>query len=148
MKHALTAATLLLVAGSALGCGGSEATSETTQQDYCDAYNAYFAAMVDLGLDASDAEVIEQIKSWGEDLEELGPPEGMPEDARAGRAKMLELIDQIDEDSTEEEVTAIPPVITELEVAERLEQPITDRLEQLVAAGEVVIDRHPLHPEA
>lgn len=118
MKHALTAATLLLVAGSALGCGGSEATSETSQQDYCDAYNAYFDAMVDLGLDASDAEVVEQIKSWGEDLEELGPPEGMPEDARAGRATMLELIDQIDEDSTEEEVTAMTEDLTTEEQAQ------------------------------
>ena len=39
----------------------------------------------------------------------------------------------------------LAPVVGELDVVQGLEQPVGDRAQQLVAACEVVVDRHPLH---
>ena len=46
-----------------------------------------------------------------------------------------------------EAAACLPPLLAQLEFVQRLEQPIADRAEQLVATVEVVVDRHRLDAE-
>jgi hypothetical protein len=41
----------------------------------------------------------------------------------------------------------LAPVLGELELVQRLQQPVSDRAQQLLATREVVVERHALNPE-
>lgn len=102
---------VLLCAGLLAGCGeeAEEAPSAeaTTIEDYCQAYEDYFQQRASLGSQAPDAEVIATMKAWADDLERIGPPEEMPATARAGRTIWLDLVGQIDDDATADDVVAL-----------------------------------------
>ena len=95
MKSALLAASLVLVGATALGCsgggGGAGAPTDATEEDYCAGYQSLFDDMSTMA-DATDAEIIAQIKDWATTMEETGTPEDMPEDARAGFETTMTLI--------------------------------------------------------
>lgn len=111
---------VVLLVGALTGCAADEepAAEATSVEDYCLAYSEYFQERAALGPQADDAEVIASMKSWAADLERLGPPEEMPEDARAGRKRWLELIGEIDDDATQDDVVALEQDLPEQDMAQ------------------------------
>lgn len=101
-KTGLLAASLVLVGASVAGCGGGGAPTDASEDDFCKELTSLFA---DLGTmaDATDKEAIDSIKSWAKDLEEVGTPEEMSDEARDGFELMLEQVAELDEDDTTED---------------------------------------------
>lgn len=114
MKHALLAASLVLVAGSTVGCGGGAPTSASTD-DFCGVFDDFYKVVGELGEDAEDSEVIKALKVTGEDLEEVGTPKDITDDARAGFELTVETIADLDEDATEKELEALEDEFTDEE---------------------------------
>lgn len=119
MKSALLAASLVLVGGTALGCsgGGGGAPTDASEEDYCASYQSLFDDMSTM-TDATDAEIIAQIKDWATTMEETGTPEDMPEDARAGFETTVTLINDLDDDAQQEDFEKIDEDLTEEETAQ------------------------------
>jgi hypothetical protein len=108
MRALLVAA--LLVAGSlAAGCGSDDgglgaANSESAStKDFCQAYNSLFDAF-SAGEAPSDEESVKALKDWAAELEGTGTPTDVPEGARRGFEVILETVDKIDDDATQDEL--------------------------------------------
>jgi hypothetical protein len=104
MRHALAAVSLLL-AGVTAGCAGGDgedAPTTATEAEFCEAYNSLFA---EGGLgDASDAQIIEEIRDWGRRLEETGTPESMSEEARGGFEETVDRLRSLEPDEGEQQL--------------------------------------------
>jgi len=122
MKHALNRAGLtigpartlavaatLVLAGSLAGCGGGDdepeaAPSETTSTaDFCETYNSLFESFAE-GKQPTDAEAVKAIKTWADDLDEVGTPEDIPADAQDGYDLIVATIQKIEDDATQADV--------------------------------------------
>ena len=122
MKPALLAASLVLVGGSAVACSGgggaaAGAPTDASEDDYCASYQSLFSDMSTMA-DATDRQIIAQIKEWATTMEETGTPEDMPEDARAGFETTISLINDLDEDAQAEDFEKIDEDLTEEESAQ------------------------------
>ena len=120
MKSALLAASLVLVSGTALGCsggGGGGAPTDASEEDYCASYQSLFDDMSTMA-DATDEEIIAQIKDRATTMEETGTPEDMPEDARAGFETTVSLINDLDDDAQQEDFEKIDEDLTDEETAQ------------------------------
>lgn len=121
MKSALLAASLVLVGGSAVACSGATgeggAPTDASQDDYCASYQSLFSDMSTM-TDATDREIIAQIKDWATTMEETGTPEDIPGDARAGFETTISLINELDEDAQPEDFEKIDEDLTEEETAQ------------------------------
>lgn len=113
---------VVLTAGVLAGCGDEPAAETdpgpTRVEAYCLAYSEYFQERAALGPQAKDSEVIASMKGWAADLEGLEPPEEMSADALAGREKWLELVGQIDEDDTQEDVVALEQELSQQDMSQ------------------------------
>ncbi len=114
MKHALLAASLVLVAGTTVGCGGGAPTDASTDE-FCGVFDDFYKVVGELGEDAKDSDVVKALKKTGEDLEEIGTPEDIPDDARAGYELTVKTIAELDEDASEEELNKIEDEFSEEE---------------------------------
>lgn len=86
MKHALLAASLLLVAGTAVGCGG--APTDASKKDFCEQVTK-----------AGEMESADDAKDWGKEMEDVGTPKGISDDARDG----FEIVVDAAKDAEEED---------------------------------------------
>lgn len=108
MKHALLAASLVLVAGGAVGCGsdgGGGAPSDASKADFCDGYQALFtdlAAMSKGGEAPSDEDALKAVKSWAKKMQDIGTPKGISDDAREGFEVTLDEVSDLDVDDLKE----------------------------------------------
>lgn len=109
LRHLAAAASLVLVA-SLSACGGGEggisgsgAPDNASTDDFCEAYNGLFKALMSSGADESTA--IKALKQWASDMEEVGTPEDIPEDARRGFELLVETASNIDDDATLEDLS-------------------------------------------
>ena len=96
MKKALWAASLLLVAGTASACGGDDAPSDASKEDFCG------AAKEITGLETG-----KDVKDFAEKLEDVGTPEDMSDDERKGFDLFIETANKLKDDSTEEDATKL-----------------------------------------
>lgn len=103
MKHALLAASLVLVAGSTAACGGG-APTDASQADFCGVFEDFYEVVGELGAEAENSDLIEALKDTGEDLEEVGTPEDISDEARAGFELTVKTIEELDDDATEEDL--------------------------------------------
>src|SRR5688500_8542790 len=95
-KTGLLAASLVLVGASAVGCGGGAPTDAS--EDECCTSLASLASKLGSLADASQKDAIASIKGWAKDLEKVGTPEKMPDEAREGFELMIEEVAALDED--------------------------------------------------
>lgn len=108
-KPALLAASLVLVAGTASGCGGGPPTDASTE-DFCGAYTdaQNMEALEELDPEAPPEDqakiVVDALKEQAEKLEEVGTPEDIPDDAREGFEIVLEEVGNLDEDEVAEAI--------------------------------------------
>ena len=126
MKHALIAASLVLVAGLGAGCGGGDdpkpETSESsaaanptsTTEEFCEAYNSLFKEFQD-GTQPTDAQAVQAIKKWADELDEVGPPEDIPAAANKGYELIVETVQKIEDDATQADIQKLTAAFTKAE---------------------------------
>ena len=107
MKNpALLAASLILVGGSAVACGGG-APTDASKDEFCKAQNSLFE-----GLDLTDPanlpsgeEWAKASHDWAEEMEKVGTPEDISDDARTGFENAIDEAKDVEaEDFSEENV--------------------------------------------
>jgi hypothetical protein len=144
MKHALIAASLVLVAGLGAGCGGgddtepkaSEETSASqpaTTAEFCEAYTS-LARKFAGKQPPNEKAAVEAIRQWADDLTEVGPPEDIPADARKGYELLVGTIAKLEEGATQADIEKLTKEFTQAE------QKSTD------AFGRWVTETCPLQP--
>lgn len=101
MKISLLAASLVLVAGTATACGG--APTDASTDDFCGAIKKIGETSASVTEDPSEDQ-IKAIKKAFADLEEVGTPEGISDEAREGFELITESVADIDDDATAEEL--------------------------------------------
>lgn len=121
-KHALLTASLVLVGASAVGCGGGGGVgggvggppTDASEKEFCTSLTSLFA---DLGsmTDASDADTIKAIKTWGKGLEEVGTPENISDEGRKGFELITEQVAELDEGDTTEDFAQMDAELSESE---------------------------------
>lgn len=81
----------LLMAATAAACGSDDAPTNASTEDFCEGQGSL---MADLSADMENVpepkEIAESIQSWADEVEEIGTPEDMSEEARAGFEATLE----------------------------------------------------------
>lgn len=100
-KTGLLTATLVLVCASAVGCsnGGGGAPTDASEGEFCDSLTSLFpdpGAMADM----TKEEGIAEIKAWAKDLQKVGTPENMSDEAREGFELMIKEVGKFGEDDT------------------------------------------------
>jgi hypothetical protein len=122
MKHALIAASLVLVAGLGAGCSGGddtepEASAETsasepaTEGEFCEAYTS-LARQFEGQQPPNEKAAVEAIRQWGDDLTEVGPPEEIPADARKGYDLLVGTVAQLEEGAGQEDIERLTKAYT------------------------------------
>ena len=96
MKQALWVASLLLVAGTATACGGDDAPSDASKEDFC-------ATATDIAWFGPRS----RRKDFAEKLEDVGTPDDMSDDERKGFDLFIETANKLDDDATEEDVAQL-----------------------------------------
>jgi hypothetical protein len=111
MKLGLVAASLILVAGGAVGCGddggGDGASSDKTasKDDFCAAFQSFYDDLTSVAPDAENLGKV--IKDAADKIEEVGTPEDIPDDAKAGLGITLDAINDLPDDASQEDVIQI-----------------------------------------
>lgn len=81
------------------GCNGSSDGAATSTADFCDAFNDLFDQV--LGADATDsAATVRAFKGWAADMEKVGAPADMPDDARHGFELFVDQAQGIDDNAS------------------------------------------------
>ena len=117
----MTAATLILVAGGAVACGGDDnggsgndggggsASSDsggTSVDDFCGAFEEFSSSLFE--ADTTDtAAVIKVLKDEAGKLDDVGTPEDIPEDAEEGLDLVLGAIQDLPDDATLDDISAL-----------------------------------------
>ena len=92
------------------GCGGgaSGAPTDASQEDFCTTYTTGFlGAFEDLDPKASEQDqaeaILDSLKKWAGEMEDLGTPEDMSDEARKGFELTLESIQDLNADDLQDE---------------------------------------------
>ena len=123
MKHLLAAASLALLMGTTVGCSEdspdqpSQAAppDDASTEEFCQNYQDFSAALMKLGQDAEDADFVKALKAAGEDFEATGTPEDVSEDERAGYEVFIQLIEDVEDDATQEDLQKMEQDLSEEE---------------------------------
>jgi len=104
-----TAALLVGAAASACGGGGSGAPSDASEKEFCQTQTSLLEDLLPDDMTnpevPTNEEMAEAVKGWGKDLEAVGTPDDIPDDARKGFEAVVEQANEIDaEDFTIEKL--------------------------------------------
>jgi hypothetical protein len=98
-RLALTS-TVLLVGAATSACGGGGAPADASEKDFCDTQSSLFDDLLPEDMAnpelPSNEEMAQAVKDWGQELEEIGTPEDISDDARAGFEQLVEQAGEID----------------------------------------------------
>ncbi|GAA4369386.1 hypothetical protein [Nocardioides caricicola] len=95
MRAALVVAALALVlTGSMAGCSGSDEPEASSKDDFCAEFNGLVEDVLGAGVD----DQVTAVKDWAADMEDVGVPDEMPDDAERGFALFLDHAADLDED--------------------------------------------------
>jgi hypothetical protein len=121
-RVAAVAGGLALVAALA-GCNGDSDGrdgadgGEASTADFCAAFNDLFDEV--LGADAADsAATVRAFKSWAVDIEKVGAPADMPDDARHGFELFVEQAKGIDDDATLQDLEQLDEGLSDADQAD------------------------------
>lgn len=110
-----TRAALNVLAGLALAtaltaCGGSDgdgdggsgdsAPDNASTSDFCDGFNGLFEKVLAQATSGDSSAMITALKDWAGDMEDIGTPSDMPEDARNGFELFVEQAKDLDENAS------------------------------------------------
>jgi len=89
----------LLVALSLSACGG--APTDASKTEFC-AAAANRSWVDDLGSDPDGEAIVDGLQKWGDELTEVGTPEGISDDARKGFEITVDYLGDLDPDDFED----------------------------------------------
>jgi hypothetical protein len=104
---------MALVFGGLTGCGGddggsSSAPDDASKTDFCEAFNGFYEKVVSQATESADSSaMIKALKEWAGDIEDVGTPSEMPEDARHGFELFIEAAKDIDDNASIEDLQNI-----------------------------------------
>jgi hypothetical protein len=108
IKRASGAASAAVLLALSLSACGGDAPTDASTADFCDAWNGQQDAFSDIDPEGSPSEQAESLtdalKKWGEELEEVGTPEGIPDDARDGFQVIVDTVADLDADDVEKAI--------------------------------------------
>ena len=92
---------VLLIGAVTTACGGDDAApTDASEKEFCDTQSSFFQDLLPEDLTnpevPSNEAMAEAAKEWGAKLEEVGTPEDIPDDARAGFDALVEQAREID----------------------------------------------------
>lgn len=113
MKLGLLAASLVLVAGGAVGCGddggGGSAKGDddsgASTEDFCGAFQAFADDLTD--VTGEEENLGEILKTAAKRIEDVGTPEDIPDDAKEGLQLTLDAIADLPDDASAEDMTGL-----------------------------------------
>ncbi len=111
MKFALLTACLVLVAGGAVGCGddggGSAKKDEggASAEDFCGAFQAFADDLSD--VTGQEENLGEILKEAAQRIEDVGTPDDIPDDAKAGLQLTLDEILALPDDASIEDMAGL-----------------------------------------
>jgi hypothetical protein len=114
MKLGLLAASLVLVAGGAVGCGddnssdgggGGAADKSVSQDDFCGAFQAFYDDLQD--VTGTEDNLGEILKKAAKRIEDVGTPDDISDDAKDGLQVTLDAIDALPDDATSEDMAGL-----------------------------------------
>ena len=120
MKLGLLAASLVLVAGGAVGCGddsgsgsaddggGSEGTST---EDFCGAFQTFAEGVA--GLTGEEENLGEILKEEAQEIADVGTPDDIPDDAKDGLQLTLDAIEDLPDDASAEDMAGLEEEFSE-----------------------------------
>jgi len=111
-RYAAASGAAVLLALSLTACGGSDAPEDASQENFCEAFNS----QADVGAEEDAGAQVDAAKEVADQLEEVGTPDDISDDARDGFEQYLEALQDIDEDDVEKLADA-----SEEEAAEALD---------------------------
>ena len=107
---------LALLIGALSSCAAEPAPSDASEEDFCEVQGTLFKDL-QLGGDGptpNGDDVVESLRSWADEVEQVGTPEGMPPEARAGFERVVELAREADpEDFDEDKDPSMPEMSPE-----------------------------------
>jgi hypothetical protein len=132
MKHALFAASIALVAVTAVGCGGGDdskdssgsgsggATASDTsgpptdasKTDFCTAFDTFNADIGKVDTKASTKEQVKQAKAAVAKLAEAGTPQGIDAASRKGYETIVETISKVDDNASKADLQNLDKDLT------------------------------------
>jgi predicted small secreted protein len=117
MKHALIAASLVLVAGTVAGCGGDSSSqdkaapsgppTDASVSEFCGTFKSIGQDVAKLGKDAKDTEIVAALKKAGTQLDDTGTPTSISSSARQGFEITVKLIEDLDDNATQADIGKI-----------------------------------------
>jgi hypothetical protein len=114
MKLGLLAASLVLVAGGAVGCGGDSGGggghAAPTAKEFCAGLKDFQTSYANADPTADLTAYIKTIKQAATQLGTLGTPDDMPADAKAGFALTVQRIKALSDSATVDDLAQIGKV--------------------------------------
>ena len=90
---------LALLLGAALSaCSAPAVPTDASEEDFCDVQGDLFADL-ELGGEGpapTSDDIVKSLRDWADEVEEVGTPSAMPDDARAGFDRVVELAREAD----------------------------------------------------
>jgi hypothetical protein len=110
MKLGLLTASLVLVAGGAVGCGddsgsgsgsadgGGGGSEGTSTEDFCGAFQTFAEGVA--GLTGEEENLGEILKEEAQEIVDVGTPDDIPDDAKDGLQLTLDAIEDLPDDAS------------------------------------------------
>jgi hypothetical protein len=104
-RAAVSAVAGLALAASMTACGGSDGDSGSSSgtastSEFCDGFNGLFKKVLAQAASGDSAAMISALKDWAGDMEDIGAPSKMPDDAQHGFELFLDQAKDLDEDAS------------------------------------------------
>lgn len=108
-KAGLAVAATALALGTLAGCGGdggggSSAPDDASTEDFCDAFGTLFEEIMAQALTDDPSVAIEALKDWADNMEEIGTPDDIPDQARDGFEAFIDAARDLPDDATLEDL--------------------------------------------
>ena len=105
----IAAAALLL--GGLVGCGGSDSdggsassgSKTASKADFCEKFNGLYTQLMTADPDDTSA-AVKGMKDWADEIDDLGTPKEMTDEARDGFEVVVSTIKDVDEDADVEDL--------------------------------------------
>jgi hypothetical protein len=100
------------------GGSGSGSPSDASLDDFCTSFNGLFDRVLSEEVAGDQAATVRALKEWARDIEDVGTPADMPDDARHGFELFIEQARDIDEDATLAELEQFGEDVSEADRAD------------------------------
>ena len=109
-RATLAVAATALTMGTLSACGGdddeggSSAPENASTEEFCEEFGSLFQDVLSEGLSGDTGALVTAMKEWAEDMQEVGTPEDMPDEAREGFEVFLDEARSLPDDATAEDL--------------------------------------------